>query len=371
MVRVGQAESVSRLSLHDFHQRLGAQFTTVNGVEVVDHYGDPLAEHAALRQAAGVLDLSFRGRLCLLGADRQKFLNGQVTNDVKSLKTGEGCYAALVNAKGKLQSDLNLYCLADELLLDFEPGLTQTVAARLERYIIADDVQMVEVAPHYGLLSVQGPKAAGVLANLGLAVSAPSQPMTFVSVADPARGTTYLMNQPRTGSEGFDLYVPTAALDAMAQQLSGAVGSVGGKWCGWQALEIARVEVGIPRFGADMDESNLPPEAGLDERAISYTKGCYIGQEVIARLRTYGQVAKALRGLRLADDLPALPAKGDKLFKDGKEVGFITSAVRSPALRTTIALGYVRREVNQIGARLIVRTTDGESSAEIVELPFR
>jgi len=147
------------LPLHEFHQSLGANFSTLNDAETVEDYGDVLAEHRALRETAGVLDLSFRGRVCLTGADRGRFLHGQVTNDVKKLRASEGCYAALTTAKGKMQSDLNIFCLPDELLLDFEPGLTATVTARLEKYIVADDVQVVEVAPHYGLLSVQGPKA--------------------------------------------------------------------------------------------------------------------------------------------------------------------------------------------------------------------
>src|SRR5213076_2168821 len=155
------------LELHSFHAGLNAGFTEVNGLEIVEHYGDPLAEHAALRDAAGLVDLSFRSRLCLTGADRQKFLNGQVTNNVKDLKTGEGCYAALVNAKGRMQSDLNIYILADEILLDFEPGYGATVAQRLEKYIIADDVQVVNVAAHYGLISVQGPEASEVIRALG------------------------------------------------------------------------------------------------------------------------------------------------------------------------------------------------------------
>src|SRR5688572_24064666 len=118
---------------------MNAGFAEVNGMEVVAHYGDPLAEHAALRKNAGVLDLSFRSRLCLTGSDRQRFLNGQVTNNVKELKTGEGCYAALVTAKGKMQTDLNVYCLADEFLLDFEPGLGGAIEQRFEKYVIADD----------------------------------------------------------------------------------------------------------------------------------------------------------------------------------------------------------------------------------------
>src|SRR5206468_10269362 len=130
---------MNSLTLHEFHHGSGARFTTVNGAEVVDHYGDALAEHAALRDAVGVLDLSFRSRLCLLGAERQKFLNGQVTNNVKDLKVGQGCYAALINAKGRMQSDLNIHVLENEILLDFEPGYAAAVAQRLEKFIIADD----------------------------------------------------------------------------------------------------------------------------------------------------------------------------------------------------------------------------------------
>src|SRR3989454_7772442 len=154
---------MNALELHKIHDGLNARFTEVGGMEVVEHYGDPLAEHAALHEAVGLLDLSFRSRLCLTGADRQKFLNGQVTNNVKDLKIGEGCYAALVNAKGRMQSDLNLYLLENEILLDFEPGYGAAVAQRLEKNIIAADGEGGGVAPHYGLLSGQGPKAIEAL----------------------------------------------------------------------------------------------------------------------------------------------------------------------------------------------------------------
>ena len=179
------------------------------------------------------------------------------------------------------------------------------------------------------------------------------------------------MNLPRLGTTGFDLFVRTAALALAAEKLIAVAKTVGGRACGWRALEMARIEAGIPRFGADMDETNLAPEAGIDARAISYTKGCYIGQEVIARIRTYGQVTKTLRGLRLADDLKSLPKRGDKLFRDGKEVGYITSAIASPTFKANLALGYVRREHNQVGTQLSLRTADGESGAQIVELPFK
>lgn len=360
---------MSSLSLHELHNALNAEFTQVNGEEVVSHYGDWLAEYAALHESAAVLDLSFRSRICLLGADRQKFLNGQVTNNVKDLKTGEGCYAAIISAKGKMQSDLNIFCLENELLLDFEPGLASFVSERLEKFIIADDVQIVDVAPHYGLLSVQGPKAAQLITDVELNFPIPEKPLNFSTVKNETLGEIYLMNQPRVGGNGFDLFVPTNSLGAVADKLIASAKKIGGRAAGWQALETARIEAGIPRFGADMNETNLPPEAGIDSRAISYTKGCYIGQEVIARIRTYGQVAKALRGLRLADDLKQLPAKGDKLFLGEKDVGYITSAIASPKLKCNLALGYVRREANKIGTELLTGS-ETRSVAKIVELPF-
>jgi folate-binding protein YgfZ len=359
------------LTMHEFHQGLGARFSVVNGTEVVADYGDALAEHAALRERAGVLDLSFRSRICLTGADRARFLHGQVTNDVNKLGVGEGCYAALITAKGRIQSDLNIYRLQDELLLDFEPGLTQAISERLEKYVIADDVQVVDVAAHYGLLSVQGPQAASVLSGAAVANEAPSKPFIFVKITGETPGEIYLMNQPRLGTSGFDLFVPVAGLSAMADRVLAAVKAIGGRACGWEAFEMARIEAGIPRFGVDMDESNIALETGLENRAISFNKGCYIGQEVISRIQTYGQVAKALRGLRLADDLKSLPVKGDKLFHGGKEVGYVTSALESPALKANVALGYVRKEVNQLGNELTLRTKEGESDARVVEIPFK
>ncbi|MFN7141548.1 MAG: YgfZ/GcvT domain-containing protein, partial [Limisphaerales bacterium] len=358
---------MSELSLHEFHAGLNAQFALVNGMEVVSHYGDVSAEYAALKQTVGIVDLSSRGRICLLGADRKKFLHGQVTNDVNNLKTGEGCYAAVITAKGKMQSDLYIYSLENELLLDFEPGLTETVSQRLDKYIIADDVQIVDVGPHYGLISVQGPKSPEAIQKLELGFTIPEKPLTFSHVKEEMLGDLYLMRQPRTGGVGFDLFVPLNAMGAVADKLIAAARELGGRACGWEALELARIEAGIPRFLQDMDETNLPPETGMERNGISYTKGCYIGQEVIARIRTYGQVAKALRGLRFADDLKTLPQKGDKLFLGEKEVGYITSAIRSPEFKANLGLGYVRREANKLGTELKLRTADGESAVLVCE----
>lgn len=358
------------LPLHEIHARAGASLGAVRDAEVVSHYGSAVEEYAALRRRAGVLDLSTRGRVVLLGADRQKLLNGQVTNNVKDLPVGSGCYAALVNAKAKMLADLNIYALPNELLLDTEPGYGPELIARLEKFIIAEDVQVVDAAPHYGLLSVQGPKADVVREAMQTIPPLPVTPLGWVAWNDPTWGECYAMNHARVGNQGFDLFVPTAALASAWDALVTGAREAGGGPVGWEALEVARVEAGIPRYGADMDESHLPPECGIAERAISYTKGCYSGQEVIARIRTYGQVAKALRGLKLVGEFPEVPAAGTKLFRAGKEVGQLTSVVRSPEVGGPIALGYVRRECNGPGEELDFGAPGSVAKAVIVPLPF-
>jgi folate-binding protein YgfZ len=356
------------IDIGQFHEQSGARFEDLNGVPAVSDYGDVPAEYQALSQTAGVLDLSFRGRLCLTGSDRVRFLNGQVTNDVKALQLGTGCYAALVNAKGKIESDLNIYRLENELLLDFEPGLAASLISRFDKFIIADDVQVIDVSNDYGLLSVQGPQSDVVVRPI--AGELPAKPLAFTSIKDDVHGELYCMRVSRGPELGFDLFVPAAAFSTTAEKLITAAQAIGGRACGWRALDIARIEAGFPRFGQDMDPANLASETGIEQRAISYAKGCYIGQEVISRIRAYGQVAKALRGLRLDDSLQSLPAKGEKLLFDGKEVGHITSAVLSPRLKMNIALGYVRREHNDIGTELFVKSADQLFPARIVGLPF-
>jgi folate-binding protein YgfZ len=312
-----------------------------------------VADYDALTEGAAFIDFSNRGRLCLTGNDRQAFINGQVTNNVKDLRVGQGCYAALANAKGKMTSALNIFVLADEILLDFEPGLAAKVIERLEKFVIADDVQIVDASSSFGLVSVLGPKAIATCESLGWRV-----PKNNFEIE--LHDSVYIANVPRLGAPGIDIYFPLENGDVF-----GKLNQAGIAGCSTEAYETARVEQGIPRFGMDMDENTLAPEA-LGENAISYSKGCYIGQEVIARIRTYGQVAKALRGLRF-DSGATVPKSGDKIYRDGKEVGWITSAVFSPKLERPIALGYVRKECNQIGTRLTVN----DLPVEIVALPFQ
>jgi folate-binding protein YgfZ len=270
---------------------------------------------------------------------------------VKDLRVGHGCYAALVNAKGKMTADLNIFVLAEEILLDFESSLTANVTERLQKFIVADDVEIVDASKSFGLVSILGPKAVGVCESLGWRV--PGRALE-IEVQD----STYVANVPRLGASAVDIYFPTENPSVVTKLKAAGVEN-----CSMEAFDAVRIEQGIPRFGIDMDENTLAPEA-LGASAISYSKGCYIGQEVIARIRTYGQVAKALRSLRF-EQSAQIPKAGDKIHHDGKEVGWITSAVFSPKFQHPIALGYVRKECNQIGVRL---EANG-AVAEIVALP--
>jgi folate-binding protein YgfZ len=216
---------------------------------------------------------------------------------------------------------------------------------------------------------------------LGVFPELPVKSFQSVKMSDATLGEIYLAGQSRialseSGAHGvtrptlgFDLFVPTNSLGAVADKLIAAAKSVGGRAGGWEALELARIEAGIPRFGPDMDENNIPLECGIEARAVSYSKGCYVGQEVINRIHSIGHVNKELRGLRLADDVKSLPVKGDKLFHEGKEVGYVTSAVKAPALNANIALGYVRREANAVGTELTLASA-GETKATVAGLPF-
>jgi aminomethyltransferase len=325
------------------HQARQARFMEMNGRETVGAYGNWEQELIALTACAGLIDLSFRGRLCLVGEDRARFLHGQVTQDVKGLQPGRGCYAALVSAKGKMESDLNVLCFEQELLLDFEPGLSEAITGRLNRYIVADDVQVVDVAEPYGLLSLQGPAARDAATRSGLFPSLPENRGDSLKTGNPA-GDIYIVNQPRLGTAGWDVFAPAAALEEIAGKLDAAVMSVKGAWCGWEAFDAARIDAGIPRYLADMDENTFPQEAGIEQRAVSYHKGCYIGQEVLNRIHTMGHVNRALHRFRLGVETSP-PQAGAEILSGGTKAGQLTSVSShvTPGGEVT-ALGYLRRQ---------------------------
>jgi folate-binding protein YgfZ len=246
--------------------------------------------------------------------------------------------------------------------------LEAKVSQRLDRYIIADDVQVIPIGEAYGVLTVQGQRSEEVLIKSNLSNQVPGKRFESIKIAPEIADDIYVVNQSRFGTGGYDIFVPAAALLELATKLLGAVRAMGGRLGGWDAMEMARIEAGIPRFGADMDETTIPLEAGLEARAISFNKGCYIGQEVISRIKTYGQVTKRLRRLKLTPENTHVPQKRDKLFCDGKEVGYVTSAVSSAKYQGILALGYVRKEVTDPAALLEVRGAWGSCLAGWEEL---
>ncbi len=328
---------------------------------------DELGIYHAAHQRVVITDLSSRGRICLIGEDRARFLHGQVTNDIKGLSTWSACYAAVVNHKGKFESDAHILNLENEILIDFEEGLTERVSQRLDSFIIADDVEIVDVAPHYGMLHIAGPQSASVLQKQfpDWKYNADTTAIQKLGGGDDA---VYIYRHARFGIDGFDLFLPVASISDVLKQLTDLVQAAEGAIATEPVLEALRIEAGIPRYGKDMDISNLAPEAGIESRAISYAKGCYTGQEVIARIRTYGRVAKALRGMVI--DGSELPAPGTEIFNGEKKVGKLTSVLDSPALKRPIAFGYVRKECNDLGQALQLKSDSSETTATIVALPF-
>jgi folate-binding protein YgfZ len=344
-----------------------AAFTEVAGVRLPEHFGDPAAEYRALREAAGLLDRTTAGLLRLTGADRVRFLNGMITNDVNGLAPGGGLYATLCSPQGKVLGDLRVLALDDTLLLLCEASCRARVAQTLERFIIADDVKVTDASGEIAVLGCYGPKSSEALAR---AAGTPSPDLAPHHHAEMTMGeaTLRVVATPFLGVPGFDVLVPAEAAASVAQRLLDAVKVVGGRPAGHAPFEAVRVEAGTPWYGLDFDENTLPQEAGLEATAISFDKGCYIGQETVARIHFRGHVNRRLTGLGLRGE--DLPARGSRVRRGEAEVGWITSAVRSPARGTPVALAMLRREAAEPGTSLTVEAGGRHLQAEVVPLPF-
>jgi folate-binding protein YgfZ len=347
--------------LHSSHERSGATLTDQSGWMTPTHYGDVAAEYRAVRSAAGLADLSSRGKLRMTGRDRQSFLHRIVSNDINRLKPGEGVYACLLTPQGKIISDMTVYLRDDDLLLDLEPGMTGTVQTILDRYALVDDVVLTDVTGQYGLLGVYGPTSPDAM-NAVLDVSEYPDDQRHMRCFWNDIALT-IAGSSRSGEPGFEIYIPADQTIKLWQALF----DYGLPPVGHEALEILRVESGRPRFGAELDERIIPNEA-VKERAVSFDKGCYIGQEPVVMMEHRGRPNRLLAGLRIMGD--ALPSCNAVLKKDDQEAGWVTSAVRGQSVEGILALGFVRRKFLNPGDRLQMDTGSGLMEAEIVELPF-
>jgi folate-binding protein YgfZ len=291
------------------------------------------------------LDLSGRTKLRVTGTDRFRFLNGQITNDLRKATEKVAIEACVLNAKGKINAHVFVSALGE--CLDAESELRETLRTRLERYVVADDVQIDDVTDQFSLFHV-------------------------LSEESPKPENARIVSVRRFVERGWDIWSDAARHDAVRQQLSSAFGFLYSA-----TAEVMRIEQGIPRWDRELTEEIIPIEANLEQRTIDYEKGCYIGQEVISRIKMSGQTNKRLCGLVSLDALPLQPGmKIAGTSATGKEVGWVTSAARSERIGKEIALGYVKRGFNDVGATLHALAPEDSAqnaktiSVEVVPLPF-
>lgn len=305
-----------------------------------------LDQYRAAHNAAVIIDRSSQGTIALTGADRASFLHALLTNDIAALPMGRGVYAAYLTPQGRMISDMRVIETGNRMLLNVEREIAAPLAARLDGLIFSEDVQARDATSELAMLGVHGPSAARMIERA-----------TGVSVADLENQYENVTTEALTGVRddgfglpGYDVYVPASDVAAVRAKLLEA----GAEEASDETSEALRIEAGRPRFGIDMTTDTIPLEAGLESRAISFTKGCYVGQEVIIRVmhRGHGRVAKRLVSMVLSGT--AVPARGDKIQLADRVVGEITSATPSPKHDATLALGYVQRDHAAPGTELAV-----------------
>jgi folate-binding protein YgfZ len=291
----------------------------------------------------GFFDFSARTKFRVSGADRFRFLNGQITNDLRKASEREAVEACVLSAKGKLNAHIFISSLGETFLVDSEPDLRDALRARLERYVIADDVQIDDVTDEFSLFHVLADES-------------------------PRLEQGRILSARRFAGSGWDIWAEPAQRDAVRQQLSSAF-----VFIDTDAAEVMRIEQGIPRWGRELTEEIIPIEANLEQRTIDYQKGCYIGQEVISRMKMSGQTNKRLCGLIALDDTPLhQEIKLVAPSASGREAGWITSATHSARLGKEIALGYVKRGFNNPETRLEALSSNpaGAIPVEVISIPF-
>ncbi|HET6230572.1 MAG TPA: glycine cleavage T C-terminal barrel domain-containing protein [Longimicrobiaceae bacterium] len=361
--------------LREMLEARGAVFTDVAGAEVPRHFGDGSAEYRAVREVAGVALRGDRALVRMWGRDPVKMVQGLVTNDLAGAPAGQGVYAAMLTPKGRTIAEMRIFrrelATGVEVLIDLPREALEGTRDHLKKFVPPMFARWADASQEMGVVGVYGPRAREVTGRaLGREMDELGED-AFVEATFDGEPVMVAGTRAVGGEEGYEVFA-SAALPAVWRAMADASTDVGGRPVGFGALETLRIEAGRPRYGSDITDETIPTEAyestGLLNRAISFTKGCYTGQEVIIRIAHRGHVNRHLRGLLLGDG-PA-PAARSPLHhpETGKDVGRITSVAFSPLLGQTVALGYVRREVEP-GATVRVGAPDGPP-ATVAHLPF-
>ncbi len=354
--------------LFDDHAKRGATFMEQSGWDVPAHYGDAEAEHETVRREVGIMDLSQRGKIRVTGDDRVKWLQSIVSNDILPLAAGQGVCSSLLTHKGKMLSYFRVYQLGESLMLEDVGEIGDTTFSTLRKFLLyGTKAKMENCAESWGLLLISGPRAFDLVKSAFGADMTTLHPLSFAT-QEVGEHNALLIRSEETGGHDAEILVPADGLQAAWDRLWVFGDSMGLKPFGARALETLRMEAGIPKAGPDLNENIVPPEANLEGKAFSLTKGCYPGQEVVARMDTYGSVRRRLVGLVLDD--AGVPPAGAKLFSGEREVGWVSSAVRSPSLGKVIAFGFPLRDFTPPGTALSVEFDGERKPATVHALPF-
>jgi folate-binding protein YgfZ len=320
--------------------------------------------YRAARERAAAIERADRGCIAVSGADRASYLQGLLTNDIVALKPGEGCYAAYLTPQGRMIADLFVYEVGDVILLTVPRQQKDGVMAKLDQFIFSEDVQLGDVSDSFSAVAIVGPDAAGIVGGL---VGCPAGEIALLPEHGNRRaafggGTAIVTRITDTGEAGYDVYVERAHAGAICRALADA----GVPTADQETAEAIRVEAGVPKFNLDMDTETIPLEAAIEPRAISLSKGCYVGQEVIIRVlhRGHGRVARKLVGLALEGAV--VPPPGADVMAENRVIGHITSSTMSPALERPIALAYLHRDFLAPGTAVAV----AGQPAVVTALPF-
>lgn len=336
----------------------GGQIIDYLGVEQAASFGDARREYVELLTGCGVYDLGWRGKMVVTGSDRTRWLNGMITNNIRDLELNRGNYSFLLNAQGRILGDLYAYNRGEYILLDSAAWQIPKLKEVFDKFIIMDDVEIADVSDKLTSIAVQGPRARQRLRDAGVHLAG-VDPMQVQDIVWNEAGIS-VTRMISDVAETYEIWLAPAAAVALLDALTGR----GAHPIGTEALEMFRVAAGVARFGQDITERYLPQETAQDS-ALNFAKGCYVGQEIVERIRSRALLHRRLTGL-VIDGPP--PAAGTKVQRDGKDIGEVTSAVSVPAGNAdlTLALGYVRTEAQAPGTEVTVQN----APARVVEVPF-
>jgi folate-binding protein YgfZ len=349
--------------LRALHKSADATFAEYFGCELPARFTDSREEYSFARNTAAVADKNYRAFFNFTGPDRARYLNAILTNNIRDVQPGQGVPSLLLNPQGHIMAELDVYGLADRLLVVTYAMIRDRTAATLDKFIIMDDVVLEDVTEQFGVVSLEGPATSKIISALGGPALDLLSELSHVETQIAGVDCRMVRRSPG-GVPGAEFIAAREALPKLWQALVDAARAEGGGPIGCDALSSLRLEAGIPWFGYDFDETTLPHEAGLENSHISYTKGCYTGQEIVERVRSRGHVNRKRVGISFAG--ATIPQIRTPLMVGGAEVGFVTRAAFSYALERPIGMAYVRREHNSVGSKL--SWAGGE--AEVIALPI-